>query len=76
MWASTVLANGSIYGLVIYTGLETRMAMNSRTPKTKVGRIDGIDTPLVRRDQLFIDLTLRGYGAAFASHNIPQLTAS
>jgi len=40
MWASTVLANGSIYGLVIYNGRETRMAMNSRLPKTKVGRLD------------------------------------
>jgi phospholipid-translocating ATPase len=29
-WASTVLANGRILGLVIHTGRETRMAMNSR----------------------------------------------
>lgn len=30
MWSSTVLANGIVYGLVIYNGNETRMAMNSR----------------------------------------------
>lgn len=30
MWASTVLANGSVDGIVIYNGFETRMAMNSR----------------------------------------------
>ena len=40
MWANTVLASGKILGLVIYTGKETRMAMNSRSPKTKSGKID------------------------------------
>ncbi|CAD8047447.1 unnamed protein product [Paramecium sonneborni] len=40
MWASTVLANGSINGIVIYNGFETRMAMNSRQPQTKFGKID------------------------------------
>ncbi|CAD8045734.1 unnamed protein product [Paramecium sonneborni] len=40
MWASTVLANGSINGIVIYNGFETRMAMNSRKPQTKFGKID------------------------------------
>lgn len=30
MWSSTVLANGIVYGLVIYNGYETRMSMNSR----------------------------------------------
>jgi phospholipid-translocating ATPase len=40
MWAGTVLASGKILGLVIYTGRETRMAMNSRTPTTKSGKID------------------------------------
>ncbi len=40
MWANTVLASGKIFGLLIYTGKETRMAMNSRSPKTKFGKID------------------------------------
>lgn len=40
MWASTVLANGKVTGVVIYNGFETRMAMNSRQPQTKFGKID------------------------------------
>ncbi|CAD8137568.1 unnamed protein product [Paramecium pentaurelia] len=40
MWASTVLANGNVDGIVIYNGFETRMAMNSRQPQTKFGKID------------------------------------
>lgn len=40
VWASTVLANGTMLGLVIHTGRETRMAMNSREPKTKFGLLD------------------------------------
>lgn len=39
-WASTVLANGRIFGLIIHAGGETRMAMNSRQPKTKRGLLD------------------------------------
>jgi len=35
-----VLASGKILGIVIYVGKETRMAMNSRSPRTKMGRID------------------------------------
>lgn len=41
MWANTVLATGRIYGLVILNGKETRMAMNSKAPKTKFGILDG-----------------------------------
>jgi len=41
MWSSTVLANSKILGLVILCGQETRMAMNSREPKTKFGLLDG-----------------------------------
>lgn len=40
MWANTVLATGRIYAMVIMTGKETRMAMNSRSPKTKFGILD------------------------------------
>ncbi|EGR32280.1 hypothetical protein IMG5_090120, partial [Ichthyophthirius multifiliis] len=40
MWSSTVLASGQIYGLVIFTGNETRMAMNSRETRSKFGQLD------------------------------------
>ena len=33
MWASTVLASLKIIGIIIYTGKETRVQMNSSTPK-------------------------------------------
>lgn len=40
VWASTVLANGRMVGLVVQAGRETRMSMNSREPKTKFGLLD------------------------------------
>lgn len=40
MWANTVLANDCILGLVIHVGYETRMAMNTKQPKTKFGLLD------------------------------------
>lgn len=40
MWASTVLTAGSVIALVLYTGYELRIVMNSRSPRTKVGRLD------------------------------------
>jgi phospholipid-translocating ATPase len=40
LWMDTVLANSQIWGLIIYTGKETRMSMNSRNPRTKFGRTD------------------------------------
>jgi phospholipid-translocating ATPase len=40
MWANTFLAIGKAVGLVIYTGKHTRSVMNSREPRTKVGRLD------------------------------------
>ena len=40
MWASTVLTNGTVIGLVIYIGTETRISMGSTTARTKVGIID------------------------------------
>lgn len=39
-WANTVLAAGWMIGLVIFTGKETRAQMNSREPRTKIGRFD------------------------------------
>lgn len=40
LWANTVLASGTIYAMVAYTGRETRMAMNSRDPRSKIGNLD------------------------------------
>lgn len=40
IWASTVLTSGSVLALVIYTGYELRIIMNSRSPRTKVGKLD------------------------------------
>lgn len=39
-WANTVLAAGQLIGVVIFTGPETRVNMNSREPSTKVGKFD------------------------------------
>ncbi|XP_026974602.1 probable phospholipid-transporting ATPase IIB isoform X2 [Sagmatias obliquidens] len=40
LWASTVVASGTIIGVVIYTGKETRSVMNTSNPKSKVGLLD------------------------------------
>jgi len=40
LWSNTVLAAGSIVGLVVYTGPETRAVMNTSHPGTKVGLLD------------------------------------
>ena len=40
IWSNTVIASGTVVGLVIYTGRETRSVMNTSTPATKVGLID------------------------------------
>ena len=41
IWANTVLASpGYILGMVVHTGLETRMAMNTSQPRQKVGVLD------------------------------------
>ena len=40
LWGSTVLAAGTIYAMVIYTGAEMRVVMNSREPRSKVGKLD------------------------------------
>ncbi|KAF9446849.1 phospholipid-translocating P-type ATPase [Macrolepiota fuliginosa MF-IS2] len=40
LWSNTVLAAGSVVGLVIYTGSDTRAVMNTSHPKTKVGLLD------------------------------------
>ncbi|XP_032827203.1 putative phospholipid-transporting ATPase IIB isoform X1 [Petromyzon marinus] len=40
LWASTVVASGTVVGVVIYTGKETRSVMNTSHPKNKVGLLD------------------------------------
>uniref|UniRef100_A0A667Y7B0 Phospholipid-transporting ATPase n=1 Tax=Myripristis murdjan TaxID=586833 RepID=A0A667Y7B0_9TELE len=40
LWASTVIASGTVVGVVIYTGKELRSVMNTSNPKHKVGLFD------------------------------------
>ncbi|KAJ1952890.1 putative aminophospholipid-translocase, partial [Linderina pennispora] len=40
LWANTTLASGTAIGYVIYTGKDTRAAMNTGQAKTKVGILD------------------------------------
>ncbi len=36
LWANTVLASGTAYGAIIYTGSDTRSVMNTSQPQNKV----------------------------------------
>uniref|UniRef100_A0A8C7YB77 Phospholipid-transporting ATPase n=1 Tax=Oryzias sinensis TaxID=183150 RepID=A0A8C7YB77_9TELE len=40
LWASTVVASGTVIGVVIYTGKETRSVLNTSSAKNKVGLLD------------------------------------
>ncbi|OZJ03159.1 hypothetical protein BZG36_03891 [Bifiguratus adelaidae] len=40
LWTNTVLASGSVIGIVVYTGKDTRAVMNTNHPGTKIGLID------------------------------------
>ncbi|KAF7683962.1 putative phospholipid-transporting ATPase IIB [Astathelohania contejeani] len=40
LWMNTILATGTIYGGVIYTGKDTRAVMNTAKPVNKLGLID------------------------------------
>jgi len=40
MWANTVVASGTVIGLVIYTGNETKSVMNTSSPSSKMGKLD------------------------------------
>lgn len=40
LWANTVIASGTALGFVVYTGEETRSAMNNSQPRSKVGLLD------------------------------------
>uniref|UniRef100_A0AAR2JJX9 Phospholipid-transporting ATPase n=1 Tax=Pygocentrus nattereri TaxID=42514 RepID=A0AAR2JJX9_PYGNA len=40
LWASTVIASGTVIGVVIYTGKELRSVMNTSNPRHKIGLFD------------------------------------
>jgi phospholipid-translocating ATPase len=40
LWANTVVATGSVLGLVVYTGAECRAAMNAHQAAEKTGQLD------------------------------------
>lgn len=41
LWANTVIASqGHVYGIVLYTGLETRQQMNTTSPSVKCGLLE------------------------------------
>lgn len=40
LWMNTVLASGNAYGLVLYTGRDTRAMMNTSKPRMKIGKLD------------------------------------
>ena len=40
LWSNTVVASGECWGLIVYTGKETRSQMGIKNPETKFGRID------------------------------------
>lgn len=40
LWSNTVLASGTAYGAIIYTGSDTRSVMNTNKPQNKCGLLD------------------------------------
>lgn len=40
LWANTFVAAGKVTGVVVYTGKETRSALNSRVARLKMGKLD------------------------------------
>lgn len=40
VWMNTVIASGTIVGVAVYTGKETRSVMNTSQPSTKTGKLD------------------------------------
>ena len=41
MWQNTIVASqGDTYGLVLYTGKDTRSTMNGKNPRSKFGKLD------------------------------------
>ncbi|XP_073931086.1 probable phospholipid-transporting ATPase IIA isoform X3 [Castor canadensis] len=40
LWAGTIIASGTVVGVVIYTGRELRSVMNTSNPRSKIGLFD------------------------------------
>lgn len=40
LWTNTVVATGTVIGLVLYTGKETRASLNTSNPTSKIGLLD------------------------------------
>jgi len=68
MWANTVLASGMAYAMVLYTGKETRMSMNAREPRSKIGNLDNELNTIAKYLFVFmlflsgVIMVLRGFG--------------
>lgn len=65
MWANTVLCSGKILGLVVFTGKETRMAMNSKDPREKRGSLD-LELNVLSK-WLFFSMTVTSFLIVLAS---------
>mmetsp|Transcript_15957 Transcript_15957/g.24716 ORF Transcript_15957/g.24716 Transcript_15957/m.24716 type:complete len:366 (-) Transcript_15957:1897-2994(-) len=58
MWQNTVLASqGHVFGLVLFTGRETRSNMSSKKPRSKVGSLD-MEINLLAKILFFVMLVL------------------
>jgi magnesium-transporting ATPase (P-type) len=55
LWANTVVASGTVAALVIYTGTETRAALNANQPTSKIG---ALEVELNRLSKLLFGLTV------------------
>ena len=40
LWSNTVVASGECWGMIVFTGKETRIQMGIKRPESKFGRID------------------------------------
>ena len=43
LWTNTVVASGNAIGIVVYSGYETRSAMNTSKPQMKVSLLERLD---------------------------------
>ena len=59
MWANTVLCSGRVLGMIVYTGKETRMAMNSKDAREKRGSLD-LELNILSK-YLFLTMTIAAF---------------
>jgi len=64
LWANTSITSGKILGVVIYTGKDTRIVMNSREPRSKMGKLD-IELNMITKLLFVFMLLLAGVIVAF-----------